>query len=328
MKQTNTLQRTWWSAVGVATAASTIVAGWAPVAHAAPAAPQRDNALRQQAAAPADGTYESCGAYFGYGKNEFDVLDIVAFDVTDQNGSDGASHAVGTDTQVVLELKNNDGDVLECTPVEVTQEMWDSVLAENPLSDIPISPDHPLPAWPGPGHYIYPTVNFETSIVDFGVVTSVGFKVVAVPGNHTLVSPTAVQPLAVHYPDGTVISSVISDPLVLAYIASTAGPAAEAAFEDALISCDPLADLDPDLIEAVLALGDYLGFGGTAENVDCESVGYVNAQASFFLGFTDTVNYREPIVLSVPETPATNPPTVNNVATPATPVTVQPTYTG
>ena len=54
----------------------------------------------------------------------------------------------------------------------------------------------------------------------------------------------------------------------------------------------------------------------------------MNAEASFFLGFTDTVNYREPIVLSVPETPATNPPTVNNVATPATPVTVQPTYTG
>jgi hypothetical protein len=337
MNQKTVLHRTWWSAVGVATAASTIVAGWAPVVHAAPAAPQRDNALRQHAAEAADGTYESCGAYFGFGKNEFGALDIVSFDVADQNGSDGVAHAVGSDTQVVLELTNESGDVLECTPVEVTQQMWDDAINQSPFSYLNTSDDHPIPAWPGPGHYIYPSVNFDPVIKDFGQVMTVGFKVTSIPGGHTLVSPTSVRSLVTHFPAGTDDSSDVNDPLVNAYVASTAGSAAASALTTGLAACGPDADadvtFDDALSAAVDALFAYQGYppGGP---YNCYDLLNANAQVSFLVGFSDTVNYTEPIDLSLPEAPTTTtaPTSVTTTAPaapkPATAVAAQPTYTG
>ena len=338
MKQASLTHRTWRSTVGVVTAASTIVAGWAPVAHAAPATPQRDNALRQQAAAAADGTYESCGAYFGYGKSENGVLDVVQFDVADQNGSDGAMHAVGTDTQVVLHLENKVGDVIECTPVEVTKAMWDSAQADDPFPYINVSDDHPLPAWPGPGHYIYPSVTFGPSIGDFGMIYSIGFKVTSVPTGHTLVSPTAVQPLVVHYPAGVNDFSNVNDPLVLDYITSTAGAAASSAFAAALTSCgvdgDGEAVFGTDLNAAIDALRTYQGRSLYPGDYSCYTVLNSNALVSFLLNFHATVTYSEPIVLRVPEAPTTTTTTTTTTtpskpaAVAATPVAATPTYTG
>ena len=98
-----------------------------------------------------------------------------------------------------------------------------------PFTFIDTSVDHPLPAWPGPGHYIYPSVNFGPFIEGFGQVETVGYKVTSIPTGHTLVSPTAVKPLATHYPAGTDDVSNVSDPLVSVYVASAAGPAAATA---------------------------------------------------------------------------------------------------
>jgi hypothetical protein len=334
----------------------------APVTAAAPTFDTKDNAQSQRAGDAADGTYESCAAYFGFGKYDNGALDIVEFDVADTNGDDGAAHAVDADTQVVLVLSNEAGDHLECAPVEVTETMWNDAMDDLDLNYLGFSPDHPLPSWPGPGHYIYPSVNLEPYVsgsgaepgTDFGAVTAVDFEVTSIPDGHTLVSPTGLQPLAVHYPGRGDSPSSVDDPLVSAYLTATVDASAAAAFSTALEACGPegdgTADFDDDLVAAVNALEVYRGYEPSdPEWIDCSSVVHLNGEASFQLDLSDTVNYVEPIRLALPEQPTTTttmpsttvPPTtkapVTSTTTPASvapqataarPVNATPAYTG
>ena len=332
--------------VGAATAATTFVAGIAPVVQAAPTTEARDTAVRADVAAPADGTYESCGAYFGFGKQEYGVLDVVDFDVHDQNGHDGIHHAVPTDTQVVLELTNADGDLLECTPEEVTQQQWDAAIGNFQINP---SDNRPYPVYPGPGHYVYPSVNFGPYIDNFGKVVSVGFKVTSIPDGHTLVSPTAIKPLDVHYPLGMTDWSLDDDPNVTAFLASEVSAGSAAAFTAARTVCagDTELTVSPELLAAVNALNTFRSYDQeTADNVGCGDIGALNAEVSFQLGFEATATYTEPIMLALPEpttttstttsttTTTTVPPTTTVSPTPAVkpaaarPVVATPTYTG
>jgi hypothetical protein len=339
MRRSNLVNRTWLSVVGVATAVTTTAATWAPVTAAAPTLDTTDNAQSQRADDAVDGTYESCAAYFGLGKYD-GGLDIVEFDVADTNGADGAAHAVPNDTQVVLVLGNAAGDELKCAPVEVTEAMWNDAMDDLDLNYLGFSPEHPLPSWPGPGHYIYPTVNFEPYITgagaqpgtDFGTVTSVGFEVTSIPDGHSLVSPTGLRPLAEHYPGRGESSSDVDDPLVSAYLTSTVDADAAAAFSAALMSCGPdgedLADLDDDLLAAIHALEAYRGYEPSdAEWLDCYAVRGLNGEASFQLDLSDTVNYVEPIRLSLPTTPPTTTPPTTTPPTTTPPTTTAPATT-
>ncbi|CAN5633183.1 hypothetical protein BH10ACT1_BH10ACT1_26180 [soil metagenome] len=329
--------RTLVPAAGVFAAVATAVSGWAPIAQAAPSIlGAKDGAQRAEAGDAVDGTYESCGAYFGFGKNEFGVLDVVDFDVADQDGADGASHAVPADTQVVLELTNEDGDVLECTPEEVSEADWDAAMGDIEL----YMPDgKTLPAWPGPGHYAYPSVVFEPYIDDFGTVVDVGFKVTSVPDGHTLVSPTDVHPLDVHYLDEKFPPvSFTPDPRVQALIEADAGADASAAFAEALGLCDSDEPVDytEDLVAAVNALNAYRGFDPQeAEDIGCYTLGTLSYEVSFLLGLVETTTYTEPIVLALPEdttttstTPTTTTPPAVSAAVAAGAVPGSPTYTG
>ncbi len=318
MRRANFVNRTWLSMVGVATAVTTTAATWAPTTAAAPTVDADAHTANAPTTRAGDGTYESCAAYFGFGKRSDGVLDIVSFDVADENGSDGVAHAVPTDTQVVLVLTNEAGDQLECAPVEVTEDMWNDAMDDLDLNAVGISPDHPLPSWPGPGHYIYPTVNFEPYIsgsgaepgTDFGTVTSVGFRVTSIPDGHTLVSPTDVQPLAVHYPGGGDGYTSVDDPLLRAYLTSAVGADAAAAFSAALVACGPDGDgsIVPagDLLAAIRALETYRDYEPLdPEYLDCSAVRQLNGEVSFQLDLSDTVNYVEPIRLALPEQPTT-----------------------
>lgn len=321
---------------GVVAAVATAVSGWAPIAQSAPeGAGTREAPQRAQAPEAEDGTYESCGAYFGFGKDEFGVLDVVDFDVSDQNGADGTDHAVPADTGVVLVLTNEDGDVLECTPEEVTEEQWDDAMDG---IDIDLGPDASFPAWPGPGHYGYPTIAFRPFIDGFGEVADVAFRVTTVPAGHTLVSPTEVRPLVQHFLNGRYDDySLEPDPRVLAFIEADAGAAALAAFEDALVACDGADDVEvsddlADALNALIALQGYEPVG--VDDLGCGDVGYLNADAAFLLGLDETVDYTEPIVLALPEettTTSTTVPTTTPVVTrpvAATPIAGSPSYTG
>ncbi|HET8930662.1 MAG TPA: hypothetical protein VFN21_08400 [Acidimicrobiales bacterium] len=332
------------SVIGVATAVTTTAAAWAPITSASPASDTNDNAQNQRAGEAADGTYESCAAYFGLGKYD-GSLDIVEFDVadTDASSEDGVAHAVPSDTQVVLVLTNEAGDTLECTPVEVTETMWNDAMEGLDLNMLGISPEHPLPSWPGPGHYLYPSVNFEPYIGgseleradDFGYVTAVGFKVTAIPDGHTLVSPTEVHPLDVHYPGAGEGSTTVEDPLLTKHLTTNVGAAAAAAFSAALVSCGPDGDGSPDfgnanLIAAIRALEVYRDYSPEdVEYLDCGDVAQLNGEVSFQLDLTDTVNYVEHIWLSLPPTPTTTPatttPATTTPATTAPPTTTPPT---
>ena len=148
--------------VGGLTAAATGAAAMGPVAHLATAGAEQSGASLPMGTAGVTGAgaFESCSAYFGFGKGE-GVLGLVEFDVADVNGADPADHAVPADTGVVLVLENTEGALLECTPFEVTEQQWIDEFEEVPE----------LPGYPGPGHYAYPSVNFHPILDGFGEVS-------------------------------------------------------------------------------------------------------------------------------------------------------------
>lgn len=324
--------------VGAATAATTMFSTALPMVQQAAAAPDAPRANNLRVADPGDGTFESCSAYFGFGKNDATAIDMVAFDVDDQNGADGVSHAVPTDTQVVFVLTNSKGDTLECTPVEVTEAQWNEVYDNE--NWVPIAQ---RTAWPGPGHYAYPSVAYEPWIEadDFGTVTDVQFRVVGSPGNHTLISPTGLVQLKQHQPTGGEYDSLENSPWLEAVISAEVGPAAATAYTDALTSCGGADSLvnTAALRSAMDFVATYMGWTDFDPETDlhCSAILSVNSNATFVAGMTATASYTEPIVLALPEVepPASSTTTttvaakgVTTKASPATPVSATPRYTG
>lgn len=318
---------------------------------AAPSSSAGHTAASQKGSkAATDGTYEPCSAYFGFGKYE-GALDVVEFDVADQNGHDGVHHTVATDTPVVFVLKNSKGETLDCTPTAIDKATWDAAMS-NVNNSFNIG-DPTLPAWPGPGHYAYPSVPFDPSVDNFGDVVAVSFKVISTPAEHTLVSPTAPKTLTQHYVFGANAAAYGVDPRVLGLIQSRAGAAAKSAFNDALQPCDNEDDVDftTYLKAAIDALVTYVGATPSDDYYGCFALGQLNTESSLLLGLHQTVSYIEPIVLRLPE-PATTttgapgtttgapgtttsaPGTTTTVpgappkAVAATPLAVQPQYTG
>ncbi len=291
--------------VGGVTAAATAIGAWAPAVQLASAQPDGASAAVGATGALGAGTFEACSAYFGWGKDA-GVLEVVEFDVADQNGDDGVDHAVPDDVQVVLVLETEEGGTIECTPEEVTEDQWNDEYDEDPN----------LPAWPGPGHYAYPSVNLQDQIEEppaYGDVTAVGFRVTGIPGEHTLVSPQDVKPLVQHFLDvEQMFQDGEIDPRVLALIEAEAGAAAADAYEAYTEDCQ---DSNPDgtgeeLIAAIQAL-NVLVDGEEDPNLteaDCFFDVILAVDASLTLAAYETVEYVEPIVLSVPETaPAAEP---------------------
>lgn len=131
-------------AVGVVAGGTAATPALSPVVGAAPVGVQRALPLAEQAGS---GTYESCAAYFGLGKDA-GVMDVVEFDVSDEDGSDGFDHGVPADTAVALVITTDSGDEVVCAPVEITEEAWAAAMAQ-----VGISPadGRSLPAWPAPG---------------------------------------------------------------------------------------------------------------------------------------------------------------------------------
>lgn len=326
--QGRTMRRALLPTTGVVAAVAAAVSGWAPIAQSSPSQPaQKAEPLRQQPAADsADGTYESCGAYFGFGKDTDGVLDVVEFDVADQNGDDGVAHAVPDDTEVVLELTNEDGDVIECAAVEVSETDWEEAMGDIDLF-IPEG-GTPLPGWPGPGHYAYPSVPYEPTIEDFGTVVDVGFKVVRIPDGHTLVSPTGLVPLVQHQVFPKFQFDYTPDPRVLDLIETDAGTPAREAFVAAMEACEAETQdaYSADQVDAINALLAYRGLEPrAAEDMSCfDDVGMLNHDVSFLLGLYETVTYAEPIVLALPEEPTT---TTTSTTPQSSTSTTQPTVT-
>jgi hypothetical protein len=324
-----------WPLVGVLTAAASVVGARAPAGATAPSsvalepgAVHSGNAL----STAADGTYEACSAYFGLGKDA-GVLDVAAFDVADQNGADGIHHAVPTDTQVVLVLKNSQGDTLECTPPEITKSEWDDAMSGID-STLPVSTT--LPAWPGPGHYAYPSLASDPSIDGFGTVTDVGFEVTTIPAGHTLVSPTGVEKLTQHYVipfnDGPTLQV---DPRVLAFVQTHVDQAARDALAAAFTGCDDDAQVDfseEHLKAAMDAFVTYLT-GSPGQGYTCSDLALMNPEMSLLLGLQQSIAYTEHIVLKLPE-PTTTTSTSTTVggtapvADAATPIPASPNFTG
>lgn len=316
--------------VGAATAATTMFATILPMVHSAGASGEQPKTDSTRAGDPGDGTYESCSAYFGFGKSDATAIDVVSFDVADTNGADGTSHAVPDDTQVVLELTNESGDTLRCTPVEVTEEEWDDLYYYEGWV-----PDPAVTAWPGPGHFVYPSLAYSPWIEDFGTVTGVSFLVDGIPAGHSLVSPLDTVPLVQHQTNDGSYQTTVDSPWVEGMIDDAAGPAASGAFSAALASCayeeDPLDT--PDLRAAMNALYEYFGWGEFDPEWDiyCNEITNLNAEASFTTGLAATATYTEAIRLALPETTTTTSTTLPDETTvPSStlaPVTTGPTTT-
>ena len=118
------------ASVGVATATVTTFAGFAPAVTVAGAEDGDDASNLTQAEPSTDGTYESCSAYFGYGKNDDGLaLELTTFPVTVEGGTpSGEAPTVDDDEiDVVLVLTDTDGNELRCVPEEVTEAEWDEI---------------------------------------------------------------------------------------------------------------------------------------------------------------------------------------------------------
>ena len=312
--------------VGGLTAVATATGGFAAMAHVAPAGAGQDSAGPALGAAGAvgAGTFESCDAYFGFGK-EAEALGVVDFSVFDLNGDDDTAHAVPTDTTVRLVLENEEGEELECIPFEITPDMWADMWDGE--YDIP-----PFPAYPGAGHYAYPSVSLGPGVPGFGDIAAVGFRVVTIPGSeHTLVAPQGVQPLEDHYlgSEDLFFFDIVDD-RVAEYVASTpAGAEGAAAVEEVAAECGPDGEgnFDPedaDLIAAANELADLIGFDGDYEFVGCFDMAELHFGASLLFSAEASVDYTEEITLSLPEDPTVTPP----VAPPAVAPVAQPSFTG
>lgn len=303
--------------VGGMTAVATAAGVVAPVAQLAPAGAQTDSASPALAAAglAGAGAFESCSAYFGYGKDA-GFIGIVDFDVADVNGDDATAHDVDDDTQVLLVMENEESDTLECVAAEVTEEEWADEHGGDPAA----------PAWPGPGHFTYPSVNLAPVIDGFGQVVTVGFRVSEIPDEHTLVSPEGVQPLDDMFldPDEVAFSEII-DPEVLAFLTGEVGATAADAYEAALIECDGAEEINPtdaDLLAAANALVDIFSPDDEITDIDCFEVDILQAISSYYLSLLRSVAYVEDIRLSVPEAPSPVEPPA------ALPAAAAPTFTG
>lgn len=330
---TREAQRDWKPIVGVATAAATAVAGALPATAAAPPEDAPQTRAAEGDSSRADGAYESCSAYFGFGKWDYGVADVVSFDVVDDNGDDGVAHAVGTDTEVVFHITTELGE-LTCAPEEVTQAEWDAAMDEvRNNTDV-----EDTPAWPGPGHYAYPSVAWQAWLGDdLGEVTATSFEVVGLPGGaHALVSPGGRTPLVQNHVIGWDRFSGLADTRVLDLVETEAGPAAAQALEDAL-TCDT--DPPPfteDTATALNVLRAQLGME-PLELGDfwCNDASILHSDVSLRIALYAAADYTETIHLRLPVEPTTSTtaaasdsPSPTTPATPATPVTASPRYTG
>src|SRR5699024_1290488 len=117
-------------------------------------------------------------------------------------------------------------------PEEVTEAEWNADMEEIRNN----SNVEDTPAWPGPGHYVYPSVVWEAWFgEELGEVTGTAFEVVGLPaGSHTLVSPVGRTPLVQNHVIGWQRFTGAVDPRVTALVEAEAGPAAAEALEDAL----------------------------------------------------------------------------------------------
>lgn len=340
MSEDGSRRASWLPIAGVATLATTAIGGFTATAQAAPAAPVEDpdGTSLQHEGADSHGTYESCAAYFGLGKDDFSAIDIVGFDVADESGTDGATHGVGADTHVVFVLTNELGETLECEPEEVTQEAWDTAMDDLYLT---WTEGQPAPAWPGPGHYPYPSIAFDPFVEDFGEVVDVAFRVTGVPAGHELISPTGLHTLDQHHIIGWDGYATTADPRVLDLVEERAGADARAAFASVLAACeeDSDADFSSDAVLALDALTEFRGLEPEDEPA-CWNLTQRNAEVSFVLGLQVSISYSEPIRLALPAqettTTTTTAPAGGVVAatpttTPApaaTPVSATPRFTG
>lgn len=310
--------------VGGVTAAATAVAALGPATHVAEAAPDVEAGATSPLGLAQEGVFEACSAYFGFGKDA-GVAGMVGFEVEDVNGADGVAHAVPDDVQVVLVIEGESGDTLECVPEEISAEDYASWIDD-------ISFDN-APPWPpsGPVRFAYPSVVSGIEIEGLGNVTAVGYRVVGIPGEHTLVSPTGVQPLPDHYRN-TWLGEFDVDPRLTEVIADAAGPDAVAAYEAAMAACaageDPDDPEDPDLVAALQALLDFVGHDTEFTEAQCWSLDETNVFARFAVGTIQSYERVETIRLQVPEetTPTTQGPATGGAA--AQPVPATPTYTG
>jgi hypothetical protein len=332
MKRERALKLAVLPVAGVVATSAAASTDWAPISGPAPAGANRAAPLPAQAGS--DGVFESCSAYFGLGKDG-GVMDVVDYDVSDQNGSDGVDHSMPGDTQVVLVLTSDSGETLECAPVEITEEAWAEAMDQ---VNIGMSEGQTLPPWPGPGHYAYPTVSFQPWIEDFGTVVDARFRVASIPDGHTLVSPTGVAPLVQHFPfwpetDGF----YVADQRVFDLVAAGSSPAAASAFAQVLAACEAgdEPDFTPDAIAGVNVVRAYRDqFPWEQQDGQCFSLGISHSETSVLLGLEATIAYTEPIVLAVPDetttstTPITTPDPSKPGATAARPIVAAARFTG
>lgn len=328
------------ASVGAATATLTSFVGVAPMVATIAGAAEGDGGTNQLAAEPtADGTYESCSAHFGYGKESNNsVLELTTFPVKVEGGTPAgpAPTVENGGIDVVLVIEDVNGDQLQCVPEQVTEQEWNATWGDTPFN---------FPPFPGPGHYAYPSVSPDAgpaalepaALTDLDTLESVTFEVVGVPEGYTLVDPVGPsllpQVFAGHFPVDLERLAVQTE----AVIEESAGSDAAAAWSTAIDFCIageggdlPNAD-DPALVNALQALVDFAIVEPTEVTapVTCDDLEGPLLISAFVLFVQASADTESPITVSLPLPDVPTTTTTTTTAPPAAEAAVvTPSFTG
>lgn len=258
------------------------------------------------------GTYESCSAYWGYGKQTspvFPVYELVAFDVTVEGGPvEGPAPTVENGAvDVVIVLEGTTGE-LACRPEQVTEAQWNVAWA-------PLLGAGTFPTYPGPGHYPYFSADgLRTGALGagpmddepgIGEIVQVGFRVVAVDWPDLLVTPTTTVALGAPFFDelGPVLQGVLPPSLTAIVAESPAGQAGVTALVDAVDGCeaeDPVPPVPSEALDAALAALAAAAGVPTPEVDDCVELGQALVRPLYGIAVAASIANRQPITVAAP----------------------------
>ncbi len=270
-------------------------------------------------ALPADGTYESCTAYFGLGKGD---SDLVSYDL-ETVGPVNPVPVIGTDLIPLLTVQGLDGDGGAVTAQCIPEQGWTDEDSFDDWLDF----GNVGFTYPGTGYYLIPaTWGLETTTPQGAFTptsTSIEFlhELTGVTVSWSPTEPNAVENGFMVYSGGPLPATDPTVQAAVAAITAVDGDTAAGALAQQILTAGACDDADPAIPGLAAALTTLLGDEGVPET--CGNVSFATGYYYRVLLLDRMVDESLVLVtVTAPTGPTTEPPAA--AAATETP----PTFTG